>query len=720
MLALLNSYRRWSSAGRLRTASLVRPRRQWLQVEELEARDNPSPIPSIQNGVLLLVGDNANNTYTLDHSRQTTFLDGYQFADSAYSSVQIDTGTGQDNVNIEATLSGKPLTINCMAQGYNVDGVDFTPTSQNLTNIAGPVTVNNINSAFDFLVTDDQHDPANDAYTITANTVSRTNMATITYDPSNTQLILHGGFGNVTYNVNSTSANDDYEIFETGSGNDTANFAPESQNLDNIHTPVKLSGNNGVDTVVGFDQNDSSNDTYTITSGYIGRPNTAGIYCYGPSNIHFVLNGGSGDVTYDVVNTDAAATYTINETGVGNDTVNFAPTSQNLGNIAGAVAVNGNSGYDVINLDDQNYGGSGTYTITNSAVTRNNMAWITYDFGPIGPGQPDTPILKSLTLNGGYNDVTYNIDSGTDMWYTINETGYGKDTVNFAPASQFLHDLLGGYTVNGNHGYDALVLNDQNNPNNDVYSISATAIVESNSQGFGMFGYLYYSLMNTVAMNGGSGNVTYNVESTSGSVPTAYTINETGVGNDAVNFAPVSKVLNNLGGPVIINGNSGFDTLATFDQHDASAATYTITANTISRSNMATITYNYMNVVTINGGLGDVTFNVLSTPNTGYTTMTINEIGFGADTVNVGRGDLSQISGLTINGSDFGYDVINFNDGNFYDGYVVTDNELTDTQNNFAIYYNSQSVLDIWTNPSSLIFNNAVYTTVMENGVAVY
>jgi hypothetical protein len=135
---------------------------------------------------------------------------------------------------------------------------------------------------------------------------------------------------------------------------------------------------------------------------------------------------------------------------------------------------------------------------------------------------------------------------------------------------------------------------------------------------------------------------------------------------------------------------------------------------------MSTITFYGMNSVVINGGCGDVTFDVLSTPNTGSTTLTIIETGFGTDTVNVGQGYLSQISGLTIYGN-YGYDKIIFHDEHAgRDTYYAYDYELRDVGSNFAIHYNGQNQVDILTNPFSYAYDEAFFTAVYENGFYVF
>jgi hypothetical protein len=67
MFTFLSSLRRSSRPARARTSSDLGKRRQRPEIEALEARDTPSTVFIDQAHVLHLVGDNGNNTYTLDH-----------------------------------------------------------------------------------------------------------------------------------------------------------------------------------------------------------------------------------------------------------------------------------------------------------------------------------------------------------------------------------------------------------------------------------------------------------------------------------------------------------------------------------------------------------------------------------------------------------------------------------------------------------------------------
>jgi hypothetical protein len=111
-------------------------------------------------------------------------------------------------------------------------------------------------------------------------------------------------------------------------------------------------------------------------------------------------------------------------------------------------------------------------------------------------------------------------------------------------------------------------------------------------------------------------NATINIEDTMAEVPIAINLSD---GTDQVNLSPTSQNLNTIEGNVTIHGQAGA-VLTCNDQSNSGAHTYTITANTIARSDSGLIRYSGVGDVVLNGGSGDDTFIVQSTaPGTSIT-----------------------------------------------------------------------------------------------------
>src|SRR5262249_15521343 len=151
--------------------------------------------------------------------------------------------------------------------------------------------------------------------------------------------------------------------------------------------------------------NDTSNDTYTITSSTVQRNASALLTYHGLNGV--VINGGPGatgsGITYNVTSTAFGTPVTVNA-GVGNDTFNVTPSVAVSGGsqdtLSGAVTVHGNGGTDHLNVNDQADAFSAdVYTITSSTVKRTGMAQISYG------------TVESLVVNGGKSGDTYNVTS---------------------------------------------------------------------------------------------------------------------------------------------------------------------------------------------------------------------------------------------------------------------------------------------------------------------
>jgi hypothetical protein len=172
--------------------------------------------------------------------------------------------------------------------------------------------------------------------------------------------------------------------------------------------------------------------------------------------------------------------------------------------------------------------------------------------------------------------------------------------------------------------------------------------------------------LSSVAVAGGTGTDTINVEWTAAGVPVTVRL---GNGTDTVNLSPGANNLGNLQGDVTVLGGPGFDTLSINDQANPSSTTYALNASTVSRPGAAAVTYADIDRVFISGGGGFNTYNFadtesyystslytgrgVDTVNVQGTSGALNVIGTGdasIDTVNVGRnGSLQGIRGsLTV------------------------------------------------------------------------
>ena len=168
-----------------------------------------------------------------------------------------------------------------------------------------------------------------------------------------------------------------------GSGNDTFNITPTTENLNNIQGALTVWGDGGTNTLNIDDQHNTAVSTYSVTSSTISRAGAAAI-SYASENVN--LHGGSGNDTYNIAGTPTGTTLAV-QGGAGNDTFNVSPTAKNLGNILGNLSINGGGGNNVLVLNDQTNSANSSYALTPTTVSRAGMATVTY--GALR--EPDTP-----------------------------------------------------------------------------------------------------------------------------------------------------------------------------------------------------------------------------------------------------------------------------------------------------------------------------------------
>jgi len=195
------------------------------------------------------------------------------------SSIAINSGNGNDTVNMERTVSGLPVTLNL---GSGDDTVNLSPTAQNLGNLVGGITVNG-GSGNDSLNFYDQSYNPNETYTITSSTVARLGMATVTYHK------LAG------VAIDTSNGTDMITVQNTAAG-----------------TPITVTGGSGNNTLVGS----TGDTTWTVTGNNAGTLSSAAIA--GTVSFSSVQNltGGTGNNAF-IFSDGAGVSGNIHDSGKG-------------------------------------------------------------------------------------------------------------------------------------------------------------------------------------------------------------------------------------------------------------------------------------------------------------------------------------------------------------------------------------------------------------------
>src|SRR5262249_50885993 len=133
---------------------------------------------ALSNGTLTVYGDQLgggyNDTVTLDVTGSggvQVALNGetVRYAPGAVTGVKIIARGGVNTVNVEATLTGVPVSIDMRG---GIGTVNISPAAQNLDNIRGDLVVTGGNTD-DVLFIYDRNDRSQDIYSVSAATVSR-------------------------------------------------------------------------------------------------------------------------------------------------------------------------------------------------------------------------------------------------------------------------------------------------------------------------------------------------------------------------------------------------------------------------------------------------------------------------------------------------------------------------------------------------------------------
>src|SRR5262249_54385512 len=227
-------------------------------------------------------------------------------------------------------------------------------------------------------------------------------------------------------------------------GVDTFNVA--AGDVDLIGGDLVIHGGNDDDAVVINDQNDLGNDTYTVTTNQVSKPNFLLLYDGIES---LTLNAGADDNTINVNSTLPGTTLIVNA-GAGKDTVHLSPLALHLGQIHGPITVNGQAGKDKVIAHDEVFalGSLNLYTLTRVKMGRNGFGGLTFD------------TIERLQLNLGTGDDTVNVQEfNHDVLFALYGNA-GTDTFNVTVLPSALdtggHLFIDGGNPRNKHNGDCL------------------------------------------------------------------------------------------------------------------------------------------------------------------------------------------------------------------------------------------------------------------------
>lgn len=369
---------------------------------------------------------------------------------SNISTMTIDGGGSQNVFNVQSTVSGPAVTLNGGGNGdvFNVGSIAVSATSITGMNGIGTLTINggagsvvnlddrtNANTIINPNSPDAKRLQTNPVFQIEATEVTRsaglviTSLADGTVLPSHDifstvyyvadQLNIYGGPTSNTYNVESTLS--PVAIY-AGNDNDMVNAGGPNHLMDPVGQLTVMGGGgtilniddqaNADQQIQGVNEIVKSKPEYAVTDSHVSRVNHLQ---YFNSTTNALIKANDliasldfsnlaslvilGGTTADTINVEATAvgTSVTVDGGSGDDIIHVGSLGNMLDPIQSPLTVNGQSGFDTLNINDQGTTTSEYYVVTDSSVRR---ALNTNPLGDFTQTINFTSIEK-LSLNAG-------------------------------------------------------------------------------------------------------------------------------------------------------------------------------------------------------------------------------------------------------------------------------------------------------------------------------
>jgi hypothetical protein len=506
-----------------------------------------------------------------------------------------------------------------------------------------------------------------------------------TFDPGQIHSIqINTGTGTNSVSVRSTLPGVNVSILSGLNSNDTVTVG-KNGSLSGIAGNVSVNSSGHTALVV-----DDSADTVArhgvLTNNSISGLSAGTISYTAPSSAtgsgvtSVAVDGGHAANTFDIRSTAAFSMASYFGATGSNDTITVG-NNGSLAGIAGNVNVN-SSGHASLVIDDSSDSVGRHDVVNNDSVTLLSQGGTVIRYG--APTSATGGGVTSLTLKTGTGSNEVDVQS-TAAFTPLSVVGLGSDTV-YVGLNGSLSGVAGAVNVSNNSGHTSLQLDDSNDSvgrtvnitDHSVTGLSAGAInytARTSNAGAGV---------SALTIDGGRAANTFNVQSTAAFAP--LTIYGGSASNDTVRVGNAGS-LSGIAGAVNVVNNSGHTALVIDDSADNVGRTATITNNSVTGLSAGAINYtaagsatgNGVNAVTIDGGHGANTFNVLSTAQ--FAPLSIVGGVSSNDVVRIGNnGSLAGIAGaVNVSNASGKTNLIvdDHNDTVFHGNVRLTDHSVT-------------------------------------------
>ena len=330
-----------------------------------------------------------------------------------------------------------------------------------------------------------------------------------------------------------------------------------------------------------------------------------------------------GPVAGDLLNASPAVTMTINQTGDNADVILGASSAatSSASAVQARIVINPNPGLNgsTLTIDDtQSPLGDGTYTLTTSGIasTRSSRGLSTISSSRRVTNLGMAGAVRHLL--GSNADNIFNMTAVSPFQSMSIVGGSGDNTINAGSAGS-VGGILAPLSVTDPTGTATLNVDDSADTTSSTATLSGTTPYELTGLSIGAIEYgVGVTSLNILGGTFGGDGVTYDINNTQAITTTTIT------GGANPNFFNLSNAaesggLDNLPGPVVINGGNIADTVTLDDSSTDFNDTYTITPTTVSRTVFGGLSYSGIGTLTLNA---ENTLN--STPLTGNNTININ------------------------------------------------------------------------------------------------
>ncbi len=465
------------------------------------------------------------------------------FDPNRIANITINSGTGNDTINVERLPYGVALTVNT---GTGVDTVNLSPAAGQMDNLRNTVTV---------------HGGGNTTLTLgDSGTVSHTVGYTIAEGS------LTRSYRGTSGHLHSSSIAFDGLSQLAVSG--AASGSTFQVRTDGLTTPVRVTGHAGFDSLVFDDALNANNvaTTYTIGGDRITRVGTdLSPIIFGMPFVNLTttvqfdyvedvtVNGGSSGNQFAVQDLPYVSHLTL-YTGTGVNTVQVGNDSGTLDSTGTGILIEG-QGTDTVILNDRgvaNFGNSDlqttyqvAFTITDFSVRRDKTTTSVFTdaFGQVRSTYTNTTTIaffgvENLTLLAGATNNTFDVQStqgGTDLAIYA---GAGDDTITVGDGDNNLSGLAGPLHVFGEGGTNHLIVDDRGTenfrfpPDSTSFTLADSAITYTTQPG-NTSTLIGYSDIADLAIFGRNGPVAFVVQST----PTTATTLQGGAGVNTLDYS---------------------------------------------------------------------------------------------------------------------------------------------------------------------------------------